>query len=279
MRNLIIKRFSTFIGKFGKVKIYIRDTEKPELKINNVPCRLLGTLKDGEEKTFEVPAEEIQIFAISGKLSKNFSNDFISIAPGEDDYYVTGTMCFNSCKMVTFRFDGYVGPASEENRKRNVKKGWIIQGCAFFIGLALVLVISFAFNNTKATFSKSGMSITLTKEFHEQKTPVYTACYISEDVMVAILKEWGPGITTSLKDYADLVIANNKINTSAKEENGLLIFEWTAKNTAQDINYKYLGVVYKDENHFWLVQFGCADYEYSHYRPKFMTWAKSVEFD
>lgn len=90
MRNLTIKRLSTWVGKLGKIKIYIEDPTNPQLMINKFPCRLLGTLKDGEEKTFEIPTEAVRIFAIAGKITKAISNDYIHIAPGEEDYYVTG---------------------------------------------------------------------------------------------------------------------------------------------------------------------------------------------
>ena len=41
---------------FGKMKIYIEDYASFELTINDIPCRKIGELKNGEEKTF--PVEE-----------------------------------------------------------------------------------------------------------------------------------------------------------------------------------------------------------------------------
>ena len=49
MRKLTIKRAKSFVASLTKVKVYIEDQLSNELTINNVPCRKLGNIKNGEE--------------------------------------------------------------------------------------------------------------------------------------------------------------------------------------------------------------------------------------
>ena len=52
MRNLTIKRTKSFVASLVKMKIYIEDPTSDEIVINNVRCRKIGDLKNGEEKPF-----------------------------------------------------------------------------------------------------------------------------------------------------------------------------------------------------------------------------------
>lgn len=292
MRKLKIKRCSSLVGKFGKIKIYINDAESSEIKINNVPCRLLGALKNGEEQTFQVPTKDIRIFAIGGKLTKAVSNDFIDIPAGEDDCSITGIVCFNGSGIPLFRFDGTASSESAANRIRNVKKGWAMHISLFLVGfiLAFSLVLGIAhINKTKsnATFTKNGMSITLGTEFTEENNPLYTACYTSEDVLVVAIRESFSVLSDagydpqamSLNDYANFVILNNSIHSAqSKTEQNLTVFEWSANNSLQNTPLRYMGVVYKTDNSFWIVQFGTQESDYYAYRSQFLKWAASVKF-
>ena len=50
MRTLTIKRAKSFVACLAKMKVYVEDPTSREIVINNVPCRKLGDLKNGEEK-------------------------------------------------------------------------------------------------------------------------------------------------------------------------------------------------------------------------------------
>ena len=52
MRYLTIKRHKSLIGWAVQVRVYIEDPFSPELDICGVPCRLLGMLKNNQEKSF-----------------------------------------------------------------------------------------------------------------------------------------------------------------------------------------------------------------------------------
>ena len=287
MRNLTIKRLSSWAGKLGKIKIYIEDPANPQLKINNVPCRVLGTLKDGEEKTFEIPTEPVRIFAIPGKMTKGLSNDYIHIGPGEEDYFVTGRVRFLRNGFASFYFDGDVGSESRANRDKVVKRGWIVNVCGFVIGFALAFGLAFGLGNTGKTFSEDGLSINLPYGFYEQNQLFYTACYASDDAVVITLKEpfysikgagYSPESMTP-SDYARIVKNNNNLSTPIQTKDGLSYFEWTAKHPSQNVDFSYMGVAFKSDDAFWLVQFGTYSYLYDGYKDDFFKWAKSVEFE
>ena len=44
------------------MKVYIEDNTSEEIRINDIPCRQLGTLKNGEEKTFQIGDEAAKVF-------------------------------------------------------------------------------------------------------------------------------------------------------------------------------------------------------------------------
>ena len=71
MRNLTIKREKSFVGSLAKMKVYIEDPTSNEISINDIPCRKIGDLKNGEEKTFQIDEQEVKIYVIGDKLSKN----------------------------------------------------------------------------------------------------------------------------------------------------------------------------------------------------------------
>jgi len=89
MRNLTIKREKAVAGCAMKVQLYIRDPQAPELEINGVPCRKLGSLKNGEERTFAIENGQTQVVVIADKVSKNFCNEFYTIPEGEEDVFLS----------------------------------------------------------------------------------------------------------------------------------------------------------------------------------------------
>ncbi|MBQ9745983.1 MAG: hypothetical protein IJW21_04100, partial [Clostridia bacterium] len=70
MRKLTIKRAKTYVACLAKMNVYIEDENNYDLIINNSPCRKLGTLKNGEEKTFEISEASARVFVIADKLSE-----------------------------------------------------------------------------------------------------------------------------------------------------------------------------------------------------------------
>lgn len=142
MRKLTIKRTKSFIGCAAKMKIYIEDPASSELTINNVPCRKIGELKNGEEKIFEIGEQAAKIFVIADTLSKEYCNDFYALPEGQDDVYLTGKNRFNLASGNAFRFDNNNNEEALANRKRGTKKGVVVLVVAIVIGFVAGFIIT-----------------------------------------------------------------------------------------------------------------------------------------
>ena len=90
MRNLTVKRAKSIVGCLAKIKIYIEDPNAGEININNTPCRKIGELKNGEEKTFAIENQVLKVFAIADAASKNFCFDYVELSEGEQDIFLSG---------------------------------------------------------------------------------------------------------------------------------------------------------------------------------------------
>ncbi len=134
MRNLTIMRIKSFVGCLGKLKIYIEDATSNEIIINNVPCRKLGELKSGEEKTFQIGDDAAKVFAIFDKLSKNYCNDFYQLPEGTEDIILTGKNHFNPANGNAFRFDNNENAEAMGNRKKGNTIGLIVFIVAVVVG-------------------------------------------------------------------------------------------------------------------------------------------------
>ena len=105
MRNLIIKRNKSLAGCFGKVKVYIEDAENGELTIKGSPCRKLGELKNGEEKTFPVPETQVKVVVIADEATREFCSDSRIVPAGEEDARFSGKNTFDPQRGNPFKFD------------------------------------------------------------------------------------------------------------------------------------------------------------------------------
>ena len=143
MRKLTIKRTKTFVACLMKMKVYIEDHSAGEIVINDVPCRKLGDIKNGEEKTFEISESAAKVFVIADKLSKDYCNDFYQLPEGSEDIVLTGKNRFNLANGNAFRFDNNDNAAVAANRKRGSRIGMIVMIVAIVIGAIVGFLIGF----------------------------------------------------------------------------------------------------------------------------------------
>lgn len=287
MRNLTVKREKSFVGCLAKTKIYIRDEANSQLVIDGVPCRLLGELKSGEEKTFSIGTEETVIYAIADAISKDYCNDSYAVPAGGEDLRISGKNRFSPGSNA-FCFDGQDSPEKRRKQKKNNRKGLII---LLVCGLLGLIVGGFMGNGiadlilggqTK-TYAVEDMRITLTDDFRVYNDERFTGCMVSSQVGIMVLKEdfsLLPGSSElALEEYGHMVISGNGI-TGAKlcTEDGLTFFEFSRENADNGITYSYFAVVYKSSDAFWLVQFSTPQEEYADWRGSFVDWAKTVTF-
>ncbi len=285
MRNLTIKRTKSFVACLVKLKIYIEDPMSSDIVINNIPCRKLGELKNGEEKTFEIGEQPAKVFVIADKLSKNYCNEYYQLSEGELDIVLTGKNKFNPAGGNAFRFDNNDSAEVKANRKKGTTIGLIVLIAAIVVGLVVGNLIGkgvIVKTVDPKTFSSDKMSITLTEEFEKTEMEGFTVAYGSKDVAVFVIKEsfslQEDAKSLTLKEYANLVIEKNDRDATAKEKDGLICFEFDYLNPDTKENYRYFAYVYKSEDAFWLVQFAVLKENSDAYEEKIGEWAKSVEF-
>ena len=126
MRNLTIKREKSFVGSLAKMKIYIEDPTSNEMRINDIPCRKIGDLKNGEEKVFQIDEQKAKIFVIADNLSKNYCNEYYQLPEGQKNIFLSGKNKLSPANGNAFRFDNNESEESIANRKSGARKGMLI---------------------------------------------------------------------------------------------------------------------------------------------------------
>lgn len=141
MRKLTITRRKTFVGALGKLKVYIVDNLHNDLDVCGESCRLIGTLKNGETKSFDIDPVEGRVYVLFDKASRNWCNDSRPIPDGDDDVTLTGICKFNPFIGNAYRFDGKADEVSLKNQKMSSRKGCLtmILACLAGMGLGIVL--------------------------------------------------------------------------------------------------------------------------------------------
>ena len=297
MRTVTIKREKSFIGCLAKLKVYIEDPESNGITIGGVPCRKLGTLKNGEVAAFEVGEESRKLYVISDTLSKNYSNDFYQLPEGSDYISLSGKTSFNPATGNAFRFDDNNSEGVMENRSRGAQRGIIVLIVAAIIGaiigasLVIVPVFSRAFLGAMSdapvedkTFEAGDMRITLTNKFRKSRQSGYKAVFESNDVAVFVMNETFAELDSYQRDYtakryAELLIEANDVIAKTKNDGERTYFEYTYNNPDDGETYYYVCYVYKSKRGFWAVTFAMNEEDSALYSGWVGSWARSVSFD
>lgn len=278
MRNLTIKRHKSFVACAVKMKVYIEDHTSNEIMINNIPCRKLGTLKNGAEENFLIDNNEAKIFVIGDKLTKDYCNDFYTIPAGEEDISLSGKNHYNLLNANAFLFDGVNDEEVLQKRKKNKRKGIIIIIACIIAGVIIGLLPNLLSKPEPKVFaSKAGITITLTDEFKRNEHSVFTDVYSSSKASVSILQDKFNGTNYSIVEYGRLYLkANNMESLPLEEIDGMTCFEVTENENG--VEYTYLGFIFKDTDCFWVTLFKTYQNDYDELRPQFIDWAKSIKY-
>lgn len=295
MRRLWIKRHKAYAGCLAKMKVYIEDPQNGDTTINDVLCRKLGEIKNGQQKHFTIGEGATKIFVVADKLSRNLYNEFMQIPAGREDVFLSGKNYLSPFSGNPFRFDGVTDEETLKNRKRVKRGGSVLlivtilvgilvgAGVGGAVGAALVSDADSSAEEPK-TFEAQGLQITLTDAFAEMDVNGYTACYSSSDTAVFVLREdfslmEGFG-DLSLDAYGAMVLANNGFDQSVtlQEEDGLAFFGYVYTNPDNGENYYYCCNLFKGPDAFWMVQFSVPAEIARESIPVFKQWAKTVAF-
>ena len=145
MKKITITRIKSFVACLAKAKVYICDGSNTcDIAIDGYNCKLYGTLKNGETKTFEVPDTATRIYVTFDKLSAGYCNDVYILAEGVEDITLTGKCSFNPAAGNPFRFDNNDNPEALANRKKGGKQGAIILTICLVAGLIAGFIVGFS---------------------------------------------------------------------------------------------------------------------------------------
>lgn len=287
MRKLTIKRKKSFVASLAKLKVYIEDPAG-ELDITGIKCRLLGTLANGEEKSFYIEENAAKAFVIADKMSRDYCYDCRNLPEGNEDIYLTGKNAFNPATGNAFRFEGGTDEEVAKRHKESKKGGLIVLITAIVIGLTAGWIIGSGviYSKKKATpkdFSYEEMTITLTALFKEEEVEGRTV-FTSNDVAVFVLREnfVAGDIDLSgytVRGYAELARENNPVMADAtyEETDGVpnMVYTYAGDDGK---TYVYFTTFYKSSDAFWIVQYFVNESGYESRKPKFIEWAKTVHF-
>lgn len=280
MRTLTITRNKTFVGCAGKIRLYVEDYTSPETTILDTPCRLLGTLKNGETQSFEIPEEAVKIFAIADKVSKSYCNEFYPIPAGFDPVTLAGQCRYNPATGNAFRFEGVTDEEVLANRRRGSKKGIVVLIAAFAVGVLIGLVSTgILFPEKAETFTHEQFSITLTNRFDSEPDRDFVAVYEADEALVMISNKTfasAPELTSmSVTTYNQYVQQGVQApsKTPVRTEEGLCYFDYTANIDGDDFTYR--AFAFKGSDAFWLVQIVTFTSDFADSEADIMEWAKS----
>lgn len=281
MRNLTIKREKSFVGCAVKLKVYVEDAVSGEITINNTPCRKLGTIKNGKEETFQIDNNEVKVFVIADKLTKDYCNDFYTVPAGDEDVSISGKNHFNPSNGNAFLFNGVSDREVLDKRKTNKRKGIIVFVACIILGVIIGLLPSILSKPEAKTFTSDGMTITLTDEFNKEYFENFTVCYTSEKIAVFALREgfFDYGVDYSgytLEEYGEAVLEVNDLDCEIKETDGLTYFEYSGMSNGEE--YGFFAVLFKADDAFWMIQFSAEQKNMEKYKPDFIEWANTIEF-
>ena len=284
MRNLTIKREDSFVGKLTNAKVYLADSvEGEKIEIAGRQCRYLGSIKNGEEKTFEITNEKCRVFVIADKITKNICNDFYTISAGQNDVVLTGKHQFNLLNLSAFIFDGMPTREMARNRQYNKTLGGIVIACVVVVCMVLGLILGLSLGSGK-TFKYDNMRITLTKDFTETEVNGWEFCFTSSDATIfgkkESVKDYPLLESFSLKEYGSLVLSNTKIDSSVelKAHNDFYYFSYVSNNVGGKSDVMYYAMMFEAPDGFMIVNFSCLADKVEKLGPEIFEWADSVRF-
>ena len=162
--------------------------------------------------------------------------------------------------------------------KNLFKKGILVLTVCF----SLIICGCSCFNKEK-TYSKYGMTITMTEGFTEKS--ILNATYYLEStqsLMHALKEEFNPTYlpsTTTLDEYVSLVKRNNYLQAEVETRENEEYLYFTYEKTVSGKTFFYLATAHKTEDSFWLIQFACNENDKEDFEDKFLKWADTITFE
>lgn len=132
------------------------------------------------------------------------------------------------------------------------------------------------------TFTTNGMTIKLTEDFQKETIAGFTACFISDDVVIVSLREpftLMEGMEDlTVEEYGQLVIENNGVSSELEDFGGIPGFEYDYTDGDSGETLHYRAFLYKAGDAFWMVQFSTYKDNFARFESQINQWAQTVTF-
>jgi hypothetical protein len=153
-----------------------------------------------------------------------------------------------------------------------------LSGCT----IGAIALVGYHVMNKEKTFTKEGMSITLTAQFEEEELATQTCYYKSPQVSVVGLKEEFEDDAElcdyTLEVYTEETIEERDLETEYEmSKDGYTYFTYEKELGGDD--YVYLATCHKTDDAFWLIQFWCESDDYDKMEDKIFKYADSITFE
>jgi len=280
MRALTILRRKRFVACLRADRVYIEDHNSSDTVINGTPCRKIGTLKNGEEKSFEITDARQRVYVVSDVLAKKISNDYYEIPEGAEDVYLSGVRSYNPATGSAFRFDNNNNEGAIRNRSRGTRIGVAVLIVAAIVGFIIGIMIG---NRPPVSeeFVRGEVSITLMSDFSEFDSDVHYATYSNGEISVFVVdfakEELKDGLT--FDEFAEAMVESDEyVASSLKTDGALRYFYYDAEGADGEAN-RYYSYLYETDDTFWVIQFVCDVNEVELYKSVISDYAKTVEFN
>ena len=283
MRKLTITRNKSFVGCLGTMKVYIEDPMTNELMISGVPCRKLGTLKNGETAEFMIENEAAKVFVIADTLSKELCSESYQLSYGEEDVYLSGKNHYNPGAGNPFWFDGVTDPAVLASRKKKSSIGvWVIIG-AIVLGIAIGLLSSLpdmmSLRNKNVEYEEFNM--TLTGDFTKLPDEDFDFYYVNDKYSVFGFTETFDGAKdVTVLEYGKAMIEYNEVKdaTPVATKDGLTYTEFEMPDD-EGGTFHYWTFFFKNGEDFWVVYIASWNLDPDEVESHVIDMAKTITFD
>lgn len=160
------------------------------------------------------------------------------------------------------------------SRTRNIIVSLIIVIIASICSVILVRC------QIKKTFSKAGMTITLTTKFNEYEEENFTVYYRKNDASVGGIKVTFDDLGTSsytTEEFAWELISRGEYDSYTKDEGNYVSYVFYNSNGEEQL-YNYCAC-FKTDDSYWVFRFTCLARKESKLKKDFEKWANSIVFD
>jgi len=151
--------------------------------------------------------------------------------------------------------------------------------------LAVVLLMFTGCTKKEKTFSKDGITVTLTEDFVENELVTANLYLVSTKNIFMGLKENFTDLAksninsnSSLNDYAEVIISVNSLTSEIKTniEGDITLTYLVYTKTMSDKDYTFMAVFKKGAASFYMFNFACETKNYEDSEEQYFTWARTI---